>query len=274
MQLIDIGVNLSNARFDNDRGELLERARDAGVEKLILTGTSISESEHVVALCSEYAERFPEMLYATAGIHPHDAKSLNSESIATLKALATQPCVVALGEMGLDFNRNFSNPAAQEKAFEAQLELAVTLQLPVFLHERDAADRQLQILRVYRDHLSDAVLHCFTGTREALYGYLDLDLHIGITGWICDDRRGEALQKLVVDIPRQRLMVETDAPYLSPKNLPKNQLPYPISGSRNEPCALPFIVRTIAHHREETAEQVARQTTANATRFFRLDSVV
>jgi TatD DNase family protein len=264
--LIDIGVNLSNSRFDSDRQEVLERARDAGVDKLILTGTSVDESEAVVQLCGQLGERFPEMLYATVGIHPHDAKSLNGESIGILRSLAKNPCVVAIGEMGLDFNRNFSTPEQQEKAFEAQLELAAELQLPVFLHERDAADRQLQILRTYRDHLVDAVTHCFTGSREALYGYLDMDMHIGITGWVCDDRRGTELQGLVADIPLQRLMVETDAPFLLPKTLPE-----PPKGKRNEPAYLPWVISKIAEIRKESAEQLAQQTRANSLRFFRLD---
>ena len=263
--LIDIGVNFSNSRFDKDRGEVLERAREAGVEKLILTGTSVAESEAVVELCREFGERFPAMLYATVGIHPHDAKALNKESMGILSALAADPSVVAIGEMGLDFNRNFSTPAQQEKAFEAQLELAAELQLPVFLHERDAADRQLQILRTYRDHLVDAVTHCFTGTREALYGYLDLDMHIGITGWICDDKRGTELQGLVADIPLERLMVETDAPYLLPKTLPE-----PPKGKRNEPAFLPWVIRKIAQQRNESAEELTRQTSDNSLRFFRL----
>ncbi len=263
--LIDIGVNFSNSRFDKDRGEVLERAREAGVEKLILTGTSVAESEAVVELCREFGERFPAMLYATVGIHPHDAKALNKESMGILSALAADPSVVAIGEMGLDFNRNFSTPAQQEKAFEAQLELAAELQLPVFLHERDAADRQLQILRTYRDHLVDAVTHCFTGTREALYGYLDLDMHIGVTGWICDDKRGTELQELVADIPFQRLMVETDAPYLLPKTLPE-----PPKGKRNEPAFLPWVVSKIAEQRNESAEELSQQTTDNTIRFFRL----
>ncbi len=263
--LIDIGVNFSNSRFDKDRGEVLERAREAGVEKLILTGTSVAESEAVVELCREFGERFPAMLYATVGIHPHDAKALNKESMGILSALAADPSVVAIGEMGLDFNRNFSTPAQQEKAFEAQLELAAELQLPVFLHERDAADRQLQILRTYRDHLVDAVTHCFTGTREALYGYLDLDMHIGVTGWICDDKRGTELQELVADIPLQRLMVETDAPYLLPKTLPE-----PPKGKRNEPAFLPWVVSKIAEQRNESAEELSQQTTDNTIRFFRL----
>ena len=263
--LIDIGVNFSNSRFDNDRPEVLQRARDAGIGKLILTGTSVSESESVVALCREFSELFPNMLYATAGIHPHDAKSLNKESIGTLKALADEKYVVAIGEMGLDFNRNFSTPAQQEKAFEAQLELAAELKLPVFLHERDAADRQLQILRTYRDHLVDAVTHCFTGTRETLYGYLDLDMHIGITGWVCDDKRGIELQGLVADIPLQRLMVETDAPYLIPKTMPE-----PPKGKRNEPAFLPWVISKIAEQRNESAEELAQQTSDNSLRFFRL----
>ena len=263
--LIDIGVNFSNSRFDKDRDEVLERAREAGVEKLILTGTSVAESEAVVELCREFGERFPAMLYATVGIHPHDAKALNKESMGILSALAADPSVVAIGEMGLDFNRNFSTPAQQEKAFEAQLELAAELKLPVFLHERDAADRQLQILRTYRDHLVDAVTHCFTGTREALYGYLDLDMHIGVTGWVCDDRRGTELQGLVADIPFERLMVETDAPYLLPKTMSE-----PPKGKRNEPAFLPWVISKIAEHRNESAEELAQQTSDNSLRFFRL----
>jgi TatD DNase family protein len=264
--MIDIGVNLSNSRFAKDTEETLDRARQAGVEKLILTGTSIAESRAVLALCHSHSKAFPEMLYATAGIHPHDTSSFNRESIGLLRELALQPEVVAIGEMGLDFNRNFSTPAEQEKAFEAQLELAVELQLPVFLHERDAADRQLQILKSYRDHLTDAVTHCFTGSKKALFGYLDLNMHIGITGWICDEKRGEALQQLVSNIPLDRLMIETDAPYLLPKNLPE-----PPKGKRNEPAFLPWVVEGIAKQRKESSEQIAASTAANALRFFRLD---
>ena len=263
--MIDIGVNLSNQRFSKDTEETLDRARTAGVEKLVLTGTSIEESRAVVELCQNYSGAFPEMLYATAGIHPHDASTLDRESINILRELAAQPEVVAIGEMGLDFNRNFSTPAEQEKAFEAQLELAVELQLPVFLHERDAAERQLQILKSYRDHLTDAVTHCFTGSKQALFGYLDLNMHIGITGWICDEKRGEELQQLVNNIPLERLMIETDAPYLLPKNMPE-----PPKGKRNEPGFLPWVIEGVAKYREESCEQIADATTANAIRFFRL----
>jgi TatD DNase family protein len=261
--MIDIGVNLSSSRFSKDTEEILDRAQQAGVEKLILTGTSIDQSRAVLALCQSHSEAYPETLYATAGIHPHDASTLNRESISILLELAAQPEVVAIGEMGLDFNRNFSTPAEQEKAFEAQLELAVELQLPVFLHERDAADRQLQILKSYRDHLTDAVTHCFTGSKQALFGYLDLNMHIGITGWICDEKRGEELQQLVNNIPLERLMIETDAPYLLPKNMPE-----PPKGKRNEPAFLPWVIEGVAKYRDESAEQIAIATSVNAEKFF------
>ena len=264
--MIDIGVNLSNSRFAGDTADTLQRARKAGVSRMVLTGTSVKESRGVLALCREFAADFPEILYATAGIHPHDAKTLNSESMAALRELAAAPEVVALGEMGLDFNRNFSTPLEQERAFEAQLELAVELQLPLFLHERDAFDRQLQILTAYRDHLAGAVAHCFTGSKKALFGYLDLDMHIGITGWICDQKRGEALQGLVNNIPLNRLMVETDAPFLLPKNMSE-----PPKGKRNEPGFLPWVIEGIAEYRSETVEQITRATTDNALRFFSLD---
>ena len=265
--MIDIGVNLSNSRFAKDIPETLRRAQKAGVEKLILTGTSIEESQAVLELCQNHNQDFPRMLYATAGIHPHDASSLNNESINRLRELAAQPQVVALGEMGLDFNRNFSTPMEQEKAFEAQLELAAELKLPVFLHERDAADRQLQIINAYRDHLADAVIHCFTGSKQALFGYLDINMHIGITGWVCDEKRGQALQQLVRNIPLERLMVETDAPYLLPKNMPE-----PPKGKRNEPAFLHWVIDGIAKYRDESSEQIAMATTKNALGFFRLET--
>lgn len=264
--MIDIGVNLSNPRFAKDIEETLYRAQQAGLEKLILTGTSIDESRAVVELCENHSQDFPKMLYATAGIHPHDASTLNRESIGMLRDIAAKPQVVAIGEMGLDFNRNFSTPAEQEKAFEAQLELAVECQLPVFLHERDAAERQLQILRHYRDHLVDAVTHCFTGSKQALFGYLDLNMHIGITGWVCDEKRGQELQQLVSNIPLERLMVETDAPYLLPKTMLE-----PPKGKRNEPAFLPWVIKGVADYRKESIEQITRATRNNALRFFRLD---
>ncbi len=173
-----------------------------------------------------------------------------------------------MGECGLDFNRDFSPRPAQEKALEEQLALAVELQRPVFLHERDASERLLAILRDFRDRLPAAVVHCFTGERRALYGYLDLDLHIGITGWINDERRGTHLHDLVGEIPVGRLMLESDAPYLLPRSL----RPKPKNG-RNEPAYLVEVLDCVARHRGESAERLAAHTSAAAREFFGLPTI-
>ncbi len=263
--LIDIGLNFADKRFKQDREQVLQRARDEGVLACILTATSESISHELIELCEAYAEEFPAMLFCTAGVHPHDAKHWHKNSAKVLKSLAQHKNVVAIGETGLDFNRDFSPRPQQELAFEEQLELAVECQIPVFLHERDAHQRQFEILKTYRDHLVDGVLHCFTGDKKALFNYLDLDLHIGITGWLCDERRGLNLQKLVKNIPLARLMLETDAPYLSPRN----QRPKPKS-SRNEPARLKWVLDSMAEHRSESREVIAEKTTETAQRFFRL----
>lgn len=265
--LIDIGLNLADKRFKADTHAVLERARNAGIDACILTATSESICHEVIALCERYAEEFPNMIYCTAGVHPHEAKHWHQASATVIKDLASHRAVVAIGETGLDFNRDFSPRAEQELAFEAQLELASELQLPVFLHERDAHKRQLEILSSYRDHLVDGVLHCFTGDKKALFNYLDLDLHIGITGWICDERRGQDLQKMVNNIPLKRLMLETDAPYLTPRTL----RPKPKSG-RNEPAYLPWVLHAVAEFREESAETIAQATRTTSQQFFRLKS--
>lgn len=266
--LVDIGVNLGNKAFAADLEAVLDRALAANVRNLVITGTSERESEHAVELCHRLAEQYPGMLYSTCGVHPHDAKTFSSDTLHHLRSLATESCVVAIGETGLDFNRNFSSPADQERAFTAQLELAAELRLPVFMHERDAHQRQFEILRHYRDHLAGGVIHCFTGEREALFNYLDLDLYIGITGWVCDERRGQPLQALVRHIPLHRLLLETDAPYLLPRTLqpkPKER--------RNEPAYLPWVLEEVARCREEPALEIARQTSSNAFDFFQLDGI-
>ena len=186
-----------------------------------------------------------------------------------MRALAVHSEVVAIGETGLDFNRDFSPRPQQELAFEAQLALAAELNMPVFMHERDAHVRFVQILRAYRDRLPRAVIHCFTGSETELRNYLDLDLHVGVTGWICDERRGEHLRNLVSSIPANRLMLETDAPYLLPRDLS----PKPKS-RRNEPGYLPHILATVARCRDEHPEDLAASSTATARAFFDLPGPV
>ncbi|CRM97640.1 Deoxyribonuclease TatD [Pseudomonas sp. 22 E 5] len=267
MQLIDIGVNLTNPSFDDKHQAVLDRAYAAGVHQLVLTGTSVDGSEQALELCVNLDES-GQRLFSTAGIHPHCASDWNDDSAQRLRGLLSESRVRAVGECGLDFNRDFSPRPQQEKVLEEHLALAVELKLPVFLHERDANQRLLDILKGYRDHLSAAVVHCFTGEQQALFGYLDLDLHIGITGWICDERRGTHLHPLVREIPRGRLMLESDAPYLLPRTL----RPKPKNG-RNEPAYLTEVLREVALHRNERMEDLARHSTACSRAFFGLPSV-
>ncbi|WP_434341136.1 TatD family hydrolase [Motilimonas cestriensis] len=259
--MIDIGINLTNKRFDKDRGQVIAQAQDAGVTGMIVTGTNLAESQAAAELAAEY----PGYLYATAGVHPHDAKSVSESTWASLRELWALPQVKAVGECGLDYNRDFSPRPVQDKVFEQQLELAVELQLPVFMHERDARARFIDILKPYRERLPAAVLHCFTGELDDLKAYLDLDLHIGITGWICDERRGLHLHQAVKLIPGNRLMIETDSPYLLPRTL----RPKPKS-SRNLPQYLPHIAQTIADARGQNIAELIKQATATSEQFFSL----
>lgn len=174
--------------------------------------------------------------------------------------------MVAIGECGLDFDRDFSPRPVQEQWFEAQLELAAELKLPLFLHERSAHQRFLEIMKTYRSSLTKGVVHCFTGNREELFAYLVLDLHIGITGWVCDPRRGSALKQLVPEIPLERLMLETDVPFLTPRNMPG--LP-----SRNKPAFLPYVQKTVAQSYGKSEQEIANSTTQTACDFFGLEIV-
>ena len=259
MDLVDICANLTHESFHDDVDAVLARARGAGVNRLVITGADEAGSEAALDL----ARHDSHALRATAGVHPHVADAASDRVMDHLRALAADPLVSCIGEAGLDFNRDFSPRAAQERLFEAQLELAAELGLPVFAHERDAHERFMAILQKWRHRVPAIVVHCFTGSPEALDAWLDMDCHIGITGWICDERRGAHLLECIHRIPDNRLMVETDAPYLMPRDLkpkPKTR--------RNEPANLPHIVRRIAAARGETPEATARHTTATARDFF------
>jgi len=261
MEWIDIGCNLSHESFNDDWVDVLARAADHGVVQLVVTGASVAGSERAL----ELARRYPGRLRATAGIHPHLAGDASETALGRLAELHADPLVAAAGECGLDYFRDLSPRRAQQRAFEAQLALAEQAGLPVFLHQRDAHDDFRAILGEFRDRLGPVVVHCFTDTRRAMFDYLDLDCHIGITGWICDERRGLELKELVPEIPCDRLMLETDAPYLKPRNLrPK------VRTHRNEPCWLPWIGGTVAALRGVPPQTLAGRTTANARAFFDL----
>jgi TatD DNase family protein len=256
--LVDIGANLTHPSFGEDHDAVAARARQAGVETIIVTGTTVEESRAAAALAGRLG------LYATAGVHPHHARECDAGTIPALRAVAAEnPRVVAIGECGLDFNRNYSPHPDQEKWFSAQLELALSLDKPLFLHSRDAHPRFYELLKHFK--IRNAVAHCFTGGKEELRSYIDLGLYIGLTGWICDERRGGHLLELVRDIPRERLLLETDAPYLTPRDL----RPQP-KARRNEPAFLPHILRAVARALGRPAEEVAAETTANAERLFGL----
>ena len=263
MELIDIGINIQHRQFAADRDEVIARAVQAGVSTMIVTGTSVKESLAALQLCREH----PGTLYSTAGVHPHNARQCDGRTIDALRDLASNDQVVAIGECGLDFNRDFSPRPQQERWFEAQVELASELGLPLFLHERDAHERFTDILKQHRTNISRAVVHCFTGTERELKAYLDLDLHIGITGWICDERRGVHLREAVRRIPLERLMLETDAPFLMPRNMAAKT-----KTGRNEPAFLRYVLGAVASSLGRAEEEVAAATTRTSRAFFALDA--
>lgn len=257
MELIDIGINLAHDSFDADRDAVLARAREAGVVQMVVTGSSEESTAKALML----ARAHPGTLFATAGVHPHHAADLTIEALPALEAAAREIDVVAVGECGLDYFRDFSPRDLQRRGFAWQLEIAARLGKPVFLHQRDAHDDFVAILREHG--VKRGVAHCFTAGEKERDAYLELGLHIGITGWINDERRGQHLRAVVKGIPADRLMIETDAPYLLPRDIrptPKTR--------RNEPHWLPYVARAVAAARGESAEDVARASTATARSFF------
>ena len=261
MSLVDIGANLTHDSFDADRAVVIQRAQAAGVAQLVVTGATRQGSRDALAL----ATQMPSVLFATAGVHPHHASEYDDQVDQDLRELTRSDTVVAVGECGLDYFRNYSPRPDQIGAFERQIDIAAETKLPLFLHQRDAHDDFLRIIGPRMPDLSRAVAHCFTGGEIELRAYIELDLYIGVTGWICDERRGMHLRDIAKLIPDDRLMLETDAPYL----LPRTIRPKPKS-RRNEPAFLPEVLRVVAESRGQTEEHVARITTQNASQFFSL----
>lgn len=263
--MIDIGVNLTNKRFDKDRDDLILRAKNKGIEQLLITGTSVYESQKALALCQYYQQKFSNTLFSTAGVHPHDADGVSDDYLSQLNLLAKQPQVKAIGECGLDYNRNFSAPKQQIKVFKEQINLAAELTMPLFLHQRDAFSHWFEALEPFIDRVPAMVAHCFTGNKVELEQCIAANMYIGITGWLCDERRGRELQEIIKLIPLNRLLIETDAPYLTPRTI----RPRPKS-SRNEPSYLPYIVEKIADITAIDVDEIACQTSINARKIFNL----
>jgi TatD DNase family protein len=261
LDLIDIGSNLTHDSFADDRDAVMARALQAGVRRQVVTGADLASSRQA----AELAAGHPSRLWSTAGVHPHHARSFPASQHSELMDLLRLKSVVAVGECGLDYFRNLSPPPAQRAAFIAQLEIAAQTRKPVFLHQRDAHGDFAAIVKDFDGRLQGGVAHCFTGGEVELEAYLELGLYIGITGWACDERRGVELRAIVPRIPADRLLIETDAPYLLPRDM--NPLP---KSRRNEPAYLPHIAATVAHLRGETLEAVATVTTRNAVTLFAL----
>jgi TatD DNase family protein len=264
--VIDIGVNLLHSQFDADRDAVLRRAHQAGVQQMLITATDLTTCRLAIDFCSRSG------LFCTAGIHPHDAATAPEDFIEQVIALARHPQVKAIGETGLDFNRNYSPADRQRNIFAAQIELAVRLSMPLFVHDRDSNGEVARLLEHGGASAVGVVIHCFTGTAAELHSYLDAGYSIGITGWVCDPKRGSGLREIVKEIPLNRLLIETDAPFLLPKTI-NDWPPHGVSGKhkrRNEPATLPMIAATLAQLMGVTAEELIAATTENARTLFQL----
>ncbi|XP_076044405.1 3'-5' ssDNA/RNA exonuclease TatD isoform X2 [Oratosquilla oratoria] len=256
-----------------------------GVQKIMVTGITVHSSKEALRL----TRLFPGTLYATAGVHPHEAKSWDETTEEALRELAANPEMVAIGECGLDFNRNFSPPDVQIEAFEKQVALACELQKPLFVHEREAHTALLEVLGRYRERLPTVVIHCFTGDSTQATAYLNMGCYIGLTGYVWKDKSEDGVRRILEDgvVPLDRLMVETDAPFMYPNTRASKLPPYVKEAltersltflhryctfQRNEPCSLPVTIEMIAAYMKKKSEQVALQTTFNAIKVFGLSS--
>jgi TatD DNase family protein len=259
MILFDSHCHLDDRSFEPDFRDVLHRAATAGVRRMLVAGIDRRSSERAVLLAHTHAG-----VYASVGIHPHDARSCTVEILDHLQSLASDPRVVAWGEIGLDFNRMYTRQKDQERWFARQLDVAGELDLPLIFHERDSRGRLLDIIKAAPSPHRSAVVHCFSGTEEELVEYLDMGFYIGVTGIVTVSGRGKALRRMMPSIPSDRLLVETDAPYLTPPPL-RNKV------RRNEPAFVREVLLKIAEVRQEDPEVLAGQIWKNTCRLFRLD---
>ena len=259
-QFFDIGANLTHPSFKKDMPNVLSDAKKVGVKRMSITGSDIEES----IKAAELAKKHPNFLISTAGIHPHNAKDYSSSSFSEITDLLDLEEVKCLGETDLDFYRDYSTPEQQLVSFEAHIEVAINKKVPLFLHEREAHKKFVEVITPYMESLPNSVVHCFTGNKDALLKYLDMGFFIGITGWLCDERRGKHLEELIPLIPLEKLMIETDAPYLLPRDMGID------NSSRNEPKYLPHIAKRISELRKESIELVYSAIYMNSLNFFEI----
>lgn len=255
--LIDSHAHIQGNEYDGEVEAVIERARGVGVEKIIAVGGAgdMSSNTDAIALADSF-----HAVYATVGMHPHDAKDVGIEELETLRGLTTHPKVVAVGETGLDYYYNHSSHELQEQAFSSFIHMACETGLPIVVHERDAAEKAAELLRQEGNGKLCGVIHCFTGNYKAARAYLDLGFYLSFTG-IITFKNAEPLRAVVRQIPLDRILVETDAPYLTP---------VPHRGKRNEPAYVRFVAETVAKVRGISLEEVASITTANTQKLFSL----
>ncbi|XP_011260025.1 uncharacterized protein LOC105253604 [Camponotus floridanus] len=283
--IVDVGANLTNKKYSRDLDSVIQRAKDAGVQKIMVIGASIRSSKEALRLTRIY----PGTLYSTAGIHPHDAKSWEDpDTLHELETIANNLECVAIGECGLDYSRDFSAPETQRAVFHKQIELACTLNKPLVIHERSAQKDVLEVLSQYKNRLPPVLIHSFIGTAEEAQIYLNQGFYLGITGYLCKDKSDSGIRQLLEggQVPLDKILVETDAPFMYP-NTRASKLPAHVKDAltersmmflhryctfqRNEPCALPAIVEMVAAFMRTTPEQVALATAFNALKLFGLN---
>ncbi len=258
--LIDIGANLTHNQLLDNIDSVITRFKKAKIEKVVITSSNLNDTKKAL----ELIKQFPDVFFTTVGFHPHNAKDFRDEDLITMESFAENLYVISLGECGLDYYREYSSKSQQINCFEKQLDLNTKINLPVFLHERGAHSDFYSILKKYINKFDKSVVHCFTGNKSELSKYLDIGCYIGITGWITDLDRGSHLHDILKFIPEDKLLVETDAPYLIPKNIPNNE------NLTNEPSFLPFVVEQIAKCLNKDIEYIYRQTYKNTKEFFKI----
>ena len=258
--IADIACNFSSDRFDSDLDEVINRAISNNITKFGLICSRLGDLDKLLSIYNNYSD---SMLF-TIGVHPHHANEFNTEYLKNLKETIRNYDPHAIGETGLDFFRNLSTYEEQIYAFEEQIKISIEVDKPLFLHQRDSHDDFIKILRKYSQDINKSVVHCFTGTQSQLEDYLELGCYIGVTGWICDEKRNIELRKTIKDIPLSKLMVETDCPYLIPKDLPNKP-----KNNRNEPINLNHIVTEIAMLMEIDEGILRENTYKNSIDFFK-----
>jgi len=260
-QFFDIGVNLTHPSFVKDLNKVIEEAVGVGVTRMCVTGSNLEESISAYQL----ALSLSDVLISTAGIHPHQAKEFSLNYFSEIKDLLKKDNVKAIGETGLDFYRNFSTEEQQKKSFETHIEASIELQKPLFLHVREAHKTFMEMLEPVKEKLPKTIVHCFTGNKEELIDYVEMGFYIGITGWICDERRGTHLKDLINLIPIDKIVIETDAPYLIPR------VPQLKNSQRNEPKFLPYVANEIIKNSNESKELLISSMFLNSLSFFDLN---